>query len=344
MRFALTPEQEGFAEVLDDLLTSAGTPAVVRRWAAGDHEPGLALWRRLADLGVTGLLVAEEHGGTDADPVDLVVACEALGRHAVPGPWVESVALLPTLLRGTDQDKLLAGLASGEQVATVAVTGHGDGFGALALDADAASQVLLLDGATLQAASAGAVRRSVDPARRLFGLEPGAVVVEVDAAAAARALEVAVLACAAQLLGAGERLLADGVAYVGARRQFGRVIGEYQALKHALADVRVALDFARSLVHTAALALRGPDGPGAATAMAGDVRRDVSAAKVKAGQAAYLAARTALQVHGAIGYTAEYDLGLWLTKVRALLTAWGTPAAHRRRVLEAITVRTPQEA
>ena len=95
------------------------------------------------------------------------------------------------------------------------------------------------------------------------------------------------LATAAQLLGAGERVLADSVAYVKQRKQFGREIGSYQAIKHALADVRIALDFARPLVFGAAL---------------GAI--DVSAAKVACADAAYLASRTGLQVHGAIGYTA----------------------------------------
>ncbi len=127
------------------------------------------------------------------------------------------------------------------------------------------------------------------------------------------------LAVSAQLLGAGERVLADSVAYVKQRRQFGREIGSYQAIKHALADVRIALDFARPLVLGAAL---------------GEV--PASAAKVGAGDAAYLAMRTGLQVHGAIGYTAELDLSLWLTKIRALVSAWGTPAEHRRRLLEGL--------
>ena len=103
------------------------------------------------------------------------------------------------------------------------------------------------------------------------------------------------------------------------RRQFGREIGSYQAIKHALADVRIALDFARPLVHGAAL---------------GEI--SASAAKVACADAAYLASRTALQVHGAIGYTQEFDLSIWITKVRALVTAWGTPAHHRARVLEGL--------
>ena len=130
------------------------------------------------------------------------------------------------------------------------------------------------------------------------------------------AFDAAVLAVSAQLLGAGERVLADSVAYVKQRKQFGREIGSYQAIKHALADVRIALDFARPLVLGAALGEISP-----------------SAAKVAAGDAAYLASRTGLQVHGAVGYTAELDLSIWITKIRALVSAWGTPSVHRERLL-----------
>jgi alkylation response protein AidB-like acyl-CoA dehydrogenase len=107
--------------------------------------------------------------------------------------------------------------------------------------------------------------------------------------------------------------------------QFGQPIGSFQAVKHMLADAAVGLELARPLLFGAAIALGTP---GAA--------RDVSAAKVACTDAAYRAGRAALQVHGAIGYTAEYDLALWLTKVRALTSAWGTQAFHRARVLEAI--------
>ncbi len=163
------------------------------------------------------------------------------------------------------------------------------------------------------AESVGELVVSVDRTRRLFAVTGAG---QVDQAA----FDLAVLATAAQLLGAGERVLADSVTYVKQRKQFGREIGSYQAIKHALADVKIALDFARPLVYGAAL---------------GEV--PASAAKVAAGDAAYSAARTGLQVHGAIGYTAEFDLSLWLTKIRALVTAWGTPAHHRAHLLEELS-------
>ena len=191
-----------------------------------------------------------------------------------------------------------------------------------ALDADVADQVYV--GTTL-VSEVGELVGSVDRTRRLFDVS-GVSRLAPLAPQPPEAFDLAALATAAQLLGCGERLLADTVTYAKQRRQFGREIGSYQALKHRLADVRIALDFARPLLIGAALVPTArPTRP-----------RDVSAAKVACGDAAYLASRTALQVHGAIGYTREFDLSLWITKVRALVTAWGTPAYHRARVLEGV--------
>ena len=132
---------------------------------------------------------------------------------------------------------------------------------------------------------------------------------------------------AAQLIGTGQALLDAAVDYAKQRAQFGRVIGSYQAIKHKLADVHIALELARPLVYGAALSLAD---------RSADTARDVSAAKASASDAALLAARSALQTHGAIGFTAEHDLSLWLLRVQALRSAWGDPATHRRRVLEAL--------
>lgn len=323
MRFEPTGEQQAFAGALSSLLSGADVPATVRAWAQDDLAAGTRLWGRLAELGLHGLCVPESSGGLGADAVDVVIAFEVLGRFAVPGPYIESVVLAPSLLRAAgDPAGVLGDLAEGA-VATVAAPP----MTPFALDADTASHVLLLDGTALSAATPGDRLRSVDASRRLFRAVPGDSVATIDEPAAAAALDLATLACAAQLLGAGQHLLDEAVEYAKVRRQFGRVIGEYQALKHALADVRVGLDFARPLLHGAAVSVR--DG-------SADAGRDVAAAKVACSVAADRAARTALQVHGAIGYTAEYDLGLWLTKVRALVGAWGDPSLQRGRVLTAL--------
>jgi alkylation response protein AidB-like acyl-CoA dehydrogenase len=122
-------------------------------------------------------------------------------------------------------------------------------------------------------------------------------------------------------------MLDMSVQYAKQRTQFGRVIGGYQAIKHKLADVHIALDLARPLVYGAALSI---------AADSADAARDISAAKAAASDAALLSARASLQTHGAIGYTVEHDLSQWLLRVQALHSAWGDPASHRRRVLEAL--------
>ena len=142
-----------------------------------------------------------------------------------------------------------------------------------------------------------------------------------------RAYEFGALATAAYLVGAGQTMLDMAVDYAKQRSQFGRVIGSYQALKHRLADVHIAVELARPLVYGAALAL---------AEQSPHVPRDVSAAKVAASDAALLSARASLQTHGAIGYTAEHDLSQWLLRVQAMRTAWGDPVSHRRRVLEGL--------
>jgi alkylation response protein AidB-like acyl-CoA dehydrogenase len=197
-----------------------------------------------------------------------------------------------------------------------------------AADADAAGLVLLAEPGAVRLATAGTRHRSVDPARSLSAVVGQEVLAQGSAvaSAAARAREAGTLASAAQLLGAGRALLQASVRHAGERIQFGQPIGAFQAVKHQLADVAIRLEFARPLLDAAAVALAG----GAPAA------RDVSAAKVACTDAAHQAARAALQVHGAIGYTEEHNLYLWLTKVRALAGAWGSQAEHRSRVMAAI--------
>lgn len=320
MRFLLDAEQRAFADSLHAMLTAADTPSVVRDWSRGDPTSGRALWSRIAQAGVFALAVPEEYEGVGVLPGELALAFVELGRHAVPGPLVETVTAA-ALLAGTGHAKrFLPGIAAGETMTTLAYDG---GY---ALDGDAAALRLSLcpDGLRL-ADGAGPVRPSLDPARRLTPLLPGGELLSA-APRLPRALTWARLATAAQALGVGLALLDRTVAYVGQRAQFGVPLGSFQAVKHRLADAKIALEFARPLVLGAALTM---------------TPADVAAAKVRACEAAYATARTALQLHGAIGYTAEYDLSLWLTKARALRTAWGSPDECRTAVLAAFSGDRP---
>ena len=317
MRFALDAEQRDFAASIDAALGAADVPAAVRAWADGDTAPGRKVWNQLADLGVTALTVAEEFDGLAAHPVDLVVACERLGRWCVPGPVTESIAVAPILLAA---DERSAALAAGELIATVALPP----VVPWAVDAEAAGLVLLAADGAVADATAGEHHESVDPSRRLFTVTAAGPSQPADVA---RAFEFGALATAAQLVGAGQTMLDMTVEYAKQRSQFGRLVGSYQAIKHKLADAHIALELARPLVYGAALAL-AEHSP--------DTARDVSAAKSATADAALLCARAALQTHGAIGYTTEHDLSQWLLRVQALRSAWGDPTFHRRRVLEAL--------
>lgn len=322
MKFELDAQQRDFAASIDAALSTADVAGAVRAWATGDTAPARKVWTRLADLGVTALAVPERCDGLDAHPVDLVVALERIGRWCVPGPVTESVAVAPILLADDDRYRdRCAALASGELIATVAVPPRVP----RAVDADSAGLVLLADPVgQVSKASVGESHECVDPSRRLFDVTASGTAWEADVV---RAYEFGALATAAQLVGAGQALLDAAVGYAKQRTQFGRLIGSYQAIKHKLADVHIAVELARPLVYGAALSLANHSP---------DTSRDVSAAKVAASDAALQAARSSLQTHGAIGFTAEHELSLWLLRVQALRPAWGDPAAHRRRVLEAL--------
>jgi alkylation response protein AidB-like acyl-CoA dehydrogenase len=317
MNFEIDEQQRDFAASIDAALGAADVPAAVRAWAAGDTAPGRKVWATLADLGVAALAVGEEHDGIGAHPVDLVVALERVGAHCVPGPVIESIAVAPILLSADDRS---AALAAGELIATVAIAPQMP----RAVDAGFAGLILVADGDQVHDGVAGDSLDSLDPSRKLFDVSTSGAGRVADVQ---RAYEYGALATAAQLIGAGQAMLDASVAYAKQRIQFGRLIGSYQAIKHKLADVHIALELARPLVYGAALSL-GADSP--------DTKRDVSAAKVAAAEAGLLAARSALQTHGAIGFTQEHDLGLLLLRAQALRSAWGDPTAHRRRVLEAL--------
>ncbi|MGW8783189.1 acyl-CoA dehydrogenase family protein [Streptomyces sp. NPDC055796] len=325
MRFLPTGEQSDFARTLHGLLGASEVPAAVRAWGAGDHAPGRALWSRLARTGLFALAADEAYDGVGPLPVELALGFVELGRAGVPGPVVETAAaavLLSELARLGEEGpakRFLPGLVAGEALATLTLP---DG-GPYALDADAAAYCFTVSaaGELRLAGGPGEALESTDPARRLSRPAPDGEPLAAGprvSAAARTALEWARLLTAAQCLGLGEALLASTVGYVKQRTQFGTPIGGFQAVKHRLADTLLALEFARPLVWAAALGL---------------APWEVAAAKLAAGEAAYAAAMTALRLHGAVGYTEELDLSLWLRKARPLRDAWGSPSVCRAAVL-----------
>lgn len=312
MRFAFTDDHLLFADGLADLLAGECTPAVVRAvWDDGSgHAP--ALWGQLADLGLFGLLVPTDHGGMGGAMVDAVLLLERLGAAAVPGPVVEQMVAVAPALAGTDLgpgalDGSVVGTATTDAGAAVAHAGVAD----VVVTADVA-----LTGFTTTPVA------SLDGGRVLANLHGGSPVAGTDGYDPRTADRMA-LAVAAQLVGVASAMVDLAAEYARQRHQFGKPIGSFQAVKHLLADALAAVEFAKAPVWQAAWSLDN-DRP---TAPA-----DVSTARVLADTAAHRAARSALQVHGAIGYTWECDLHLWMKKVWALQAAWGDATWHRRRV------------
>ncbi|SEF57313.1 Acyl-CoA dehydrogenase [Nonomuraea solani] len=308
MNFGFTEEQLALAETVCDVLR-AHCPAAALR---GERRPA---WKELAGLGFFGLLAPAEAGGLGLGLADVVPALEETGRACLPGPVAETVVAAA----------YLPGAASGELCVGIVPAGQDH-----ASDADLADLIVVArdDGLRVVARESARLvpRRGPDSSRPLFEVsfeasEPLSGSVE----AISRRITVAT---SAQLIGVARELLAVTVGYARVRTQFGAAIGSFQAVKHQLADVAVAVEFAAPLVWRAALSVDG-DVPTA--------DRDVSAAKAAAGEAATLAARVALQVHGAIGYTEELDLRFWLARAWSLSAAYGTTAAHRERLRHTLT-------
>jgi alkylation response protein AidB-like acyl-CoA dehydrogenase len=332
MHFDFGDDQRLLQQTVRDFLAGECPPDRVR--ALWDEPTGRsrALWRRLAQIGLVGALVPEAHEGMGLSEVDFVLLCEEAGRAGLAEPLVATAAVAAPLLSELDSPELagrwLKPIAAGDAIVAV---GHAES--AFVADAHVADLLLLPAGDELYAvAPADAVieaQPASDPARRIqrvrFAPQRATRVAagETGRAVQARAFDRGALACAAQLLGAAERLIQTAVAYAKQREQFGVPIGSFQAVKHQLANALVKLEYARPLVYRAAwsVAKGSPDRS-----------VHVSMAKVAAGDAGTLASRTALQVHGAIGYTWEHDLHIWMRRCASLDHEWGLPPFHRRRM------------
>jgi alkylation response protein AidB-like acyl-CoA dehydrogenase len=272
-------------------------------------------------MGALAVLVPEDRGGLGMSEVDLVLVLEESGYAALPEPIVEHSAVAAPRLGGTAEDP--------GSVPVTAPFHHDD----VVPYASRAGAFLMFRDGGVRVASRDAVRLSprpsVDGSRRLaqveWSVDDSTLVAEGGAAGAC--FDRGAWGTAAQLVGLTRRMLDLTVAYVSERHQFGVPVGSFQAVKHHLADARIALEFARPLVYRAAWSLAEGD-PACPV--------HVSMAKASASDAATLAAAKALQCHGAMGYSFEYDLHLFMKRTWALAPAWGSAAWHRARVGRAI--------
>ena len=324
MQFSFTPDQHEFANGLREMLTSEFSPAALRTvWDLGagiDH----VLWSRLADMGVLSMMIPLGSGGLGGNFVDTVLLLEELGRAAVPGPIVETITVGALALGETSW---AAGIVDGSAGVSAALMGepyvpHATLAAAILVPGSPAGSVRVLDAASI----------AIMPANGIDGGRLLGAITTMDAGAPvslslAAAVNAGALGTAAYLLGLSSRMLDIAGDYARDRRQFGQPIGAFQAVKHLMADALLKVEFARPAVYRAAWSIS----VGSPT-----VDRDVSMAKALASEAAQKATRSALQVHGAIGYTWECDLQLFMKKAWALMPAWGSSQFHRRRVADAV--------
>jgi alkylation response protein AidB-like acyl-CoA dehydrogenase len=324
MQFSFNSDQHEFARGLREMLSAEFPPTALRAvWDEGTGTDSV-LWGRLAEMGVLSMMVPSERGGMGGTFVDAVLLLEELGRAAVPGPVIETMAVGALALGSTSWAE---GIADGSTSVTAVLMGepyvpHALISGLILVPGpnDNSVQVFDASSATIQPVS------SLDRGRLLaavsFAGDGESVPFQRD-----EALRAGALGSAAYLLGLSSRMLDIAGDYARDRRQFGQPIGAFQAVKHLMADALLKVEFARPAIYRAAwsIATQSPN-----------VDRDVSMAKALASDAAQKAARSALQVHGAIGYTWECDLQLFMKKAWALLPAWGSAQYHRRRVAEAV--------
>lgn len=308
------------------------------------QPPGFdrAVWRQMGEQGWIGLRVPEEKGGAGLGMSEFCAVAEELGAALAPEPLVPA-ALSASLLAAVGAEAPLAQLLSGE---ALILTAWQEAPGSLEAPGTADTPRLFLpmaggaDAFLVPVREGGALTLRLQPAEgaelRLdktqdggfFGtLRPagGDALGGEAGAALERALDEAALGTAAYLLGVMDQAFAMTLDYLRTRQQFGKPIGSFQALQHRAADLKIQIALTRASVESAAALLDRADVTLSAR------RAAVSRAKARAGDAAMLVTRQAIQLHGGIGYTDEADIGLYLRKVMVLANQFGPAALHRRR-------------
>ncbi len=336
MNFTFTEDQLLFQESVRDFLTNEVTPEKIRELWETDTGRSPELWAQLAELGLTGMTVPEEFGGLGMNELDFILLAQECGYVALPEPLIQTVMIaVPTLLASNNEDLKsywLPKVAAGEAILTVGLEDN-----LLVEDAHVADLILMEKAGALYAVEKGEAElvynQSVDLSRKLYTVrfnEANATLVAEGEEAQALidgALNRGAVACAAQALGLTQRMIDLSVQYTTDRQQFGVAIGTFQAVKHRMANVAVALEYSKATVARAAYAVANN---------LSTVDENVSHAKVVACAASLIGAKNSMQVHGAMGYTWEVDLHIFMKKAWALDKTWGDAAFHKARVADAI--------
>lgn len=354
MKLQLNDEQIQFQDALKKFLDESLPVKALRQYGEQDQHFDEDLWRQACELGVSGILVPEEFGGSGLSVLDAALASEALGAAAAPinfvGAGVMAVQALLSTGSSAQKKTWLPQIAAGKMRIATVFAGHLSGqpgeatlrledgrlHGRLdgAIDAGGSTHVLayLADGrAALVESNAAGVqmvfRMSLDRTRALADLRFDGAVAEVLETGselpvlAKRVLDLGRIMLAADTLGAAQTMLDRAVAYAKERTQFGRVIGSFQGVKYMCADMVTLLAPCRAFVWSSALAQQSASTPARLAAChlkahVSDVGRDVS--------------RMATEVHGGIGFTDELGLHYWLRRISFNRQMLGSAEVCRR--------------
>jgi alkylation response protein AidB-like acyl-CoA dehydrogenase len=359
VNFAFSPEQEELRGSLRRFFASKSPTSEVRRLAetADGYDP--LVWKQMAEqLGLQGLAIPEEYGGSGFTAVELCIVFEEMGRALVCAPYLSSVGLASALLLALDDDdakrRWLPAIADGSLIATVAVTEEDGAWGLdqVGTTATEAGGTWTLDGGKMfvvdghiaglllvvartgeglgvfavEGDQEGLTRLPLsvlDSTRKLARVEFGP---ESDATeAVSLALDTALAALAAEQAGGAARCLEMAVDYAKTRVQFGRPIGGFQAIKHKCADMMVRVESAKSAAYYAAWS---------AADETGELPVAAALAKAYCSDAYFHAAAENIQIHGGIGYTWEHDAHLYFRRAKSSQLLFGDPRQHRSRLAD----------
>ncbi|HKE09241.1 MAG TPA: acyl-CoA dehydrogenase family protein [Candidatus Acidoferrum sp.] len=352
MNFGLNESQEILKESARKFFAGECPISEVRRLMETGTAFDANLWGKLAEQGYTGIVFPEETGGIGLGIVELALLMEEAGRALLPGPFFSTVALAGSVLvacSGNAQSKkVLGAISRGEARATAALLeataswdpadaqmtarqGRLKGEKLFVPDAAVADWIIVAakNGVFLAEAKAAGVRvapmQGMDLTRKLYSVQFDNTTAEKigEISDIARALDVATVALAAELVGGMQRTLDLTVEYAKTRKQFGKPIGMFQAVQHHCADMYLETESARSAVYYAAWGVQ-EDAPDASAA--------VSIAKMYASDAARTVGNRGIQVHGGMGFTWENDLHLYYRRAKASETALGDATFHRERI------------
>ena len=369
MNFAFSEEQEELRRSVRRFLEDKSPMTEVRRLMETTEGFDRAVWDQMANqLGLQALAVPEEYGGAGFGYVELTVVFEEMGAALLCAPYFATVGLAANALLSCGDEAakkdLLPGIASGETVATLALTedsgrwdldgvalaasGKGadwklDGHKMFVIDGHNADLVVVAarsaGGVSLFAVDKGAAGLTATPlatmdqtrkqARLEFAATPARLIGEEGAAAPAlsKTLDLAAVALAAEQVGGSQRCLDMAVDYAKTRIQFGRPIGSFQAIKHKCADMLLEVESAKSAAYYAGWA---------AAEDSEELPVVASLAKSYCSEAYFHAAAENIQIHGGIGFTWEHDAHLYFKRAKSSELMLGDPAYHRELLAQRI--------